>query len=129
MKFVKAGRIIIPDGAYPEDHEIETARVLIKSGKDIEFLVPVRTNGAQTPDVTWNNIDWELKSPRGKGKRLLDNTIRRAQKQSPNIIVDLRRVKLKDRQVIDKLSNNPNILRGVKRLKAITKGDEVVDIK
>jgi hypothetical protein len=125
----RSGRIIIPDQAFPEEHEIKTARVLIKLGGDVEFLAPIRTKGAHTPDVTWNGIDWEIKAPIGQGKRTLEDTIRAAQKQSPNIILDLRRTKLDDKTIITKLRDNENVLRGVKRLKIITKGEENVDIR
>jgi hypothetical protein len=129
MRRTKLGRIIIPDMAYPEEHEIKTARMLIKLGGDAEFLPPIRTKGAHTPDVTWNGINWEIKALTGSGKRTLDDTIRNALKQSPNIILDLRRTKLDDAKIISKLQSDANVLRGVKRLKVITKGEKNVDIR
>jgi hypothetical protein len=130
VKNQKTPRIIIPHGAYPEPHEIATAQVLLRSNAgDVEFLIPTRTKGAHTPDIAWNGIDWEIKAPIGNGKRTLDDTIRVAQKQSPNIILDLRRTKLDDEKTINKLRNDKNVLRGVKRLKVITKGEKNVDIR
>ena len=121
--------MIMPDGAYPEDHEIATARVFVRLGYDVEFVVPMRTRGSHAPDIEMTGVLWEMKSPTGNGKRTLDDAVKEALRQSCNVILDWRRTTLDDQQTIGVLKNNKNILRGVKRLKFIKKDGIMVDIK
>jgi hypothetical protein len=125
----KPGRIIIPDGAYPEDHEIATARSLIKLGSDVEFLVPIRTRGVRTPDITWDGLDWEIKSPIGKGKRTIQDQFKNALHQSKCVIFDGRRCKQSDEKVESELRRQASLTRSAKRLLYINKENEIVDIK
>jgi len=69
-----------------------------------------------------------MKSPKGKSGRTLDDTIKRALKQSKNIVIDLRRTKLNDNQCMQVLKTNRNLVRGIKRLKIISKKNVVIDI-
>lgn len=126
MKII--GKIIIPDGAVPAAHEIETAAVFAASGLDVYFIAPNRSRGARTPDVTILGTEWEMKSPLGNSGRTLDDTIKRALKQSKNIIIDLGRSKMDDKSCEKVLRGNKNLVRGVKRLKLVTKSRRIIDI-
>jgi hypothetical protein len=125
----KTGKIIIPSGFYPEKHELATANVFTNMGKDVEFIAPIRTKGLSTPDVIIGGVIWEIKSPIGNGKRTLDDTIKRALKQSKNIIIDLRRSKLDDKQTVELLKKNEKLTKGVKRLIVVLKTSKTIDIK
>ena len=128
-KLVEKFSLTIPKILEPEDHEIAAALILMKFG-DVEFLIPNRTKNARTADVIWLGKFWEIKSPQGEGKRVLINTIRGALRQSPNIILDLRRLKISDEKIVTQIrAHKKNLLRGVNELKIITKEDELVDIK
>ena len=61
-------------------------------GYDITFLLPDRRKGAKTPDIAMNGLFWEIKSPKGKSPRTIENNLRLALLQSSNIILDLRRM-------------------------------------
>jgi len=122
------GKIILPNGLIPEKHELITANSFTSIGIDVEFIAPNRTKGARTPDIRMGDLLWEIKAPRGNSGRTLDDTIKRALKQSTNIIIDLRRTKLDDKQCEKSLKTNKNLVRGVKRLKIITKRHKVIDI-
>lgn len=76
----------------PEDHELSAALILAAYFKtDATFLRP---RSRKTSDVEINGTKWEIKSPRGNSKKTIENNLRAARKQSRNIVLDLRRIKL-----------------------------------
>jgi hypothetical protein len=53
----------------PKSHELSAALILAYHFKtDVIFLRPERK---KTPDIDVNGTKWEIKSPRGNGKKLL----------------------------------------------------------
>lgn len=76
-----------------QKHEKLAADFLaVDRGWDITFIEPDRARGSKTPDILMNNLKWEIKSPKGKSSRTIENNLRAALLQSPNIILDLRRL-------------------------------------
>jgi len=125
----KYGRIIIPHGAIPEKHELETAKIFTELGKDVEFLPPSYSKGVYSPDVLINGQRWEIKSPCGNSKRTIENNYRQAQKQSQNVIFDLRRIKIDERIAIAKVKQQFNLRTGrIKRIIIITKDNKTLDL-
>lgn len=111
----------------PEDHELSAALVIANYFKtDVVFLRP-QTH--KTPDMEINGAKWEIKSPRGNGKKTIDNNLRSARKQSRNIIIDLRRIKLHQNKtkahINHYLSSGPH---GFKKILIITKTNNVIEI-
>ena len=111
----------------PKDHELSAALILAYHFKtDVIFLRPERK---KTPDVDVNGTKWEIKSPRGNGKKTIDNNLRAAHKQSRNIVLDLRRAKLHQSKAIARinyyLSAGPH---KIEHLKIITKTQKIIDI-
>ncbi len=84
----------------PEEHEINVARFFADLGYNITFLCPSNIKGNFVPDIVMNGIEWEIKCPIGKGKHTIERNINKAVLQSPNIIVDLRRISLPEDQCI-----------------------------
>lgn len=119
------GKVIIPYGALPKEHELEIAQILIRTGKNVKFL-PI--SSVKTPDLQYNNLDWELKSPIGKSSRAIENCLRYALKQSPNIIIDLRRICLNEGKCLSYLQNHIKNFHGLKKLLIITKSKKVLKI-
>jgi len=111
----------------PEDHELSAALILAAYFKtNVVFLRPT---SRKTPDVEIDGTKWEVKSPRGNGKKTIDNNFRTARRQSQNIVVDLRRIKMHQRKAISRvnffLSSGPHRL---KKVLVITKKSEVIEI-
>ncbi|MDR1195826.1 MAG: hypothetical protein LBL00_05035 [Endomicrobium sp.] len=123
----KFGKTFIRDGAYPEKHELETAWFLNSCGKDIEFLVPVRSKGIHTADIVMDGLLWEIKCPTGKGKRTIDNNFKTASKQSANLIFDLRKIRLPEEQCLSKLKIELKSRNNIKRLLVISKNNIMLD--
>lgn len=125
----KGGKIIIPPFLYPEKHELETASFFANTGKDVEFLKPSNTKGSKTPDIKMDGILWEMKTPMGKSKNTIFNALRRAVKQSENVIIDLRLTKVPDEQAVKNLRFSIAKIRSVKRVVVVTKEDTLLVLK
>ncbi len=128
MKNSGLGRSIVPYGVYPERHEYETAEVFLKLGLDLQFIRPVDTKKSSAPDVIIQGEEWEMKSPTGKSKYTIQNQFRRAAKQSHNLILDIRRLKIPTAFAKREIEKQFTIRRSIKKLKIITKTGKIIDL-
>lgn len=83
-------------GPLPRRHEFETYYFLMGIGKSVEIIPVSLKKGIKNPDIRMDGKLWEIKSPIGVKSRTLENAIRAAAHQSPNIIIDLRRLRNPD---------------------------------
>ncbi|MBQ8156352.1 hypothetical protein IJ101_01015 [Candidatus Saccharibacteria bacterium] len=107
-------------------HEVNAILLLLDFfDTDITCINP---GSGKTPDLRIKNIEWELKSPQGDGAKTIENIIRKAAKQSKNIVLDFSRIKMNGNQALSRtkyyLKNNKH---GIKRLIIITKNHKVID--
>ncbi len=105
----------------PEKHELETAKFFSSMGKDIVFIRPSNIPGIHTPDIIMDGVEWEIKCPKGSGKRTIERIIQKAENQSHNIILDLRWVKIPEKQCISQITANFNTKKKIKRIYIVTK--------
>lgn len=122
-------RIIVPTSMSPkpERFEQEAAGIVAEFfGKDAEFIV--RQN-SKTPDIAIDGVEWEIKSPLGKGKNNIHHQFARAMKQSKNIIIDAQRSKDDIRRIRSKLKKEASVAKTLRRLILITKEGQVEVIK
>ena len=114
----------------PRPHEKKAAKMVANLFKsDVIFL---RRLQSKTPDlyILKYNQRWELKSPIGGSKYTVQNNLRGTDAQSENVILDLTRSKLSDRQGISRAKEFMRKERSrIKKLKVLTKGGRLVDIK
>jgi len=114
----------------PRPHELKAAeRIAEIFESDLVFL---RRAASKTPDlyVSRTKRRWELKSPKGGSKHTVQNNLRDTDGQSENIILDLTRAKLTDRQGISRAKEFMRNERSrIKRLKVLTKSGKLIDIK
>ena len=111
----------------PKEHELSAAILIADFFQtDIIFLRPTCQH---TPDLEINNIRWELKSPLGDGKNTIKNNLHGARKQSVNIIIDLRRIKMHQAKAI---ANIKHYLTShhtrIRRLIVITKSEAILEL-
>ena len=114
----------------PRPHEAEAAEQLAQIFEN--DLVFMRRAASKTPDiyVLRTNTIWELKSPKGGSKYTIQNNLRETDGQSENVILDLTRAKLTDRQGISRAKEFIKKERSrIKRLKVLKKDGRIVDIK
>lgn len=112
----------------PSAEEMLVARVLADYFKsDVKFIK--RSNIAETADLKIKNVIWEIKSPLGDGKRTMQNNLRKADNQSPNIIINLSRCKMPMQRAVSRIKHELNRANSIKRLIIITKAGIVIVLK
>ena len=120
----KRGVYIAP-GRNPWPHELRTAKVLALAGYYVEFLPE---NNLHSPDIRLNGIEYEIKSPETDKNSSLEQTLRAALKQCPNIIIDSSRMKMHDDRVRAFLVKKCREQKQIKKMLFITKRSEIIDI-
>ncbi len=128
MLRMKKGKII-PNGVILEKHEYRTVLLFTEMGVDIELIPKSEKKGVHAPDIVMNGLRWEMKSPKGEGKYLIQNTIQKAVKQSRNVIVDLRRAKRSQERCLQELEKEFGSSKNLQKLKVITKSRKILDFE
>ncbi len=113
---------------YPADHEISAALIIATYFKDDVIFIK-RSQNSKTADFQINGKIWELKSPIGNGKRTIQNNLRKADRQSPNIILDLRRCKMHSSQAMSKINFELSKAHNISNLIVIQKNQKVIALK
>ena len=111
----------------PSEEELKVAKYFANRGKDITFICPSSIPGQRRPDFIMDGLEWEVKCPAGKSKRTIENNIVNAEKQSGNIIIDLRRIKLSEKYCLSQIELNCKIRSRVKRIMVITKNMQLIE--
>ena len=109
-------------------HEINAIMILADYfGPDIKYINP---GPGKTPDLIIKGIEWELKSPQGNGVKTIENILKKATKQSKNIVLDFSRIKMNSNQALARTRYYlRNSKHGIKRLIIITKSHKIIDFK
>ena len=76
-----------------------------------------------------DGIEWEIKSPQGKGKHTIERNISNALLQSCFIIIDLSRITLNENDCLKQINKEFNIRKQIKKLYIITKEKELIVLK
>ncbi|MBO7664579.1 hypothetical protein J6S46_01840 [Candidatus Saccharibacteria bacterium] len=125
-KSTKTGQIIIPAGRKPWPHELRVAEILAEAGHKVEFLPEANL---KTADILLDEVEFEIKSPKAALSNSLEHSLKKAIKQSPNIIVDISRIKhARANNVRRFLLAQANVRTGIKRLIMITGSGCIIDI-
>lgn len=110
----------------PKDHELSAALILADYFKsDVTFLRPQID---KTPDIEIDGIKWEIKSPKGDGKKTIENNLRTARKQSLNIVIDLRRIKMHQTKAFTRINFFLSKPHRFKKVLIINKSKKVIEI-
>lgn len=111
-----------------EPHEERTVDFLREQGYDIELIPPSNSPKSKTPDLMMQGLAWEMKCPQGKSKATLENLVKKATKQSANIIIDLRNTKMDQGLAVKELMRRFNQITSIRRM-IIVQGPTIIDIK
>jgi hypothetical protein len=124
-------KISLQTGAKPNGDELDTAIFLVtKYNKPIRFLADRNIEGVKTPDIEMLNLRWEIKHPEGKSHKTIENLLRKALKQSNNIIFDLIKLRINvEEKFIHELEKQFTLAKKIKRLKIITRSREIIDFE
>jgi hypothetical protein len=84
---------------------------------------------SKSPDVLMNGEKWELKSPKTDKLSAIERNLKRATKQSGNVVIDSRRMhKLQDRTVQKFLLQKYKQQKTIKQLLFVNRRHQVIDI-
>ena len=111
----------------PTQNEYSVAEILANYFHADVYFVP--RNNYKTPDFKINGRFWELKSPVGKGKYNIENTLKRAKKQSRFIIYDSRLSKIHIRRIESELRRLSKDSSYIQKLLLIKKDGQLIEIK
>lgn len=112
-----------------ETHEYITINTLLSEGNDIELVQKSRTPHSKSPDITMLGKFWEMKAPLGKTSRSIEHALRRATRQAPNIVIDLRRAAVPEQTSLALLIRLFHELRSIRQLWIIQKNHQILKFK
>lgn len=125
----KRGIITIPADTHVWRHELITVQALAHKGYDITFLPANNANRSKSPDILMMGVKWEIKSPKTDKLSAIERNLKRATKQSGNIILDSCRLRtLRDATVQKLLIQKFRQQKAIKRLLFINRRREIIDI-
>ena len=120
------GKIIVPANVSPWPHEQRVARIFALAGYAVEFILESTT---RTADILLDGVEFEIKSPRSGNANSLEHILKKATKQSCNIIIDTSRMKnVRDDNTRRFLINQVRIRKQIKKLIMITKQGQIIEI-
>ena len=108
---------------------MKTAHSLARYGYIVEFVVINHGRGTKTADVIIDSVLYEIKSPRTDKLSAVERNLKRATKQSGNIIIDSRRMsKLHDATIQKFLAQKLKQQKSIKSILFVNRKHEVIDI-
>ncbi len=113
----------------PYPHELAIAELFAQQGKDVVFLKPSNIPGVYIPDIVVDGLEWEMKSPEGKGERTIRRNLHKASTQSRNIIFDLSRIGISEDKCIKELKNAFTSSQHIRNMIIVTKSKEMIWLK
>lgn len=123
------GEIRIPAGINVWKHELRTANALATAGHIVEFLPTKDIKNAKSPDILLNGEKWELKAPKTDKLSAIERNLKRATKQSSNIVIDSHRLrKIHDSTVQKFLLQKFRQQKTIKKLLFVNRKHQVIDI-
>ena len=123
------GEIRIPAGINVWKHELSTANALASIGYVVEFLPTKDIKNAKSPDILMNGEKWELKAPKTDKLSAIERNLKRATKQSSNIVIDSNRLrKIRDSTVQKFLLQKFKQQKTIKKLLFVNRKHQVIDI-
>lgn len=126
----RTGGVYYPGGMSVWPHEEQTASALARAGRTVEFIPHREGYRLKTPDIVMDGVEWEMKAPKASGQKTFDRVLRRAVRQSRNVIIDAIRIESSpDVQIEHDLRNVATHVKELRRLALVKKNREVVDIK
>lgn len=105
---------------------MRVAEILTLAGHNIEFI---EESNLHTADILLDGVEFEIKSPKTSNTNSMEHLLKKALRQSPNIIIDTSRMKnSRDDNVRKFLIAQTKSRKQIKKLIMITKRSQIIDI-
>lgn len=126
MKNIERPGVFVPSNCKPWPQEIRVAKILASQGHYVEFI---KENNYKTADIILDGITFEIKSPLSDKHNSLEHILKKALRQSNNIIIDISRIS-KDREgsILNSLAMEKQYRKQIKKLIMITKDGRTIEI-
>lgn len=114
---------------YPDSYEERVARILARRFQSDMMFVPP-SGSLHTPDlqVIKTGEFWEIKNIRGNGKNTIEDNLKKAAKQSKNVVISLFRTKMTQAQAAARIRYFLSRPHGnIKNVVLIAKNDKTID--
>lgn len=86
-------------------------------------------SNTKTADILLDGVEFEIKSPKSANANSLEHILKKAVKQSCNIIIDTSRMKnIRDDNTRRFLVNQARLRKQIKKLIMITKQGQIIDV-
>lgn len=106
-----------------------TVEALVDDGHVVRFIPKSNTKFETSADIIMDGLVWEMKAPKSGKLHMVEQNLRRALKQSENVIFDSRRMKqIPDHAIERELCKWGKELKSLERLLFINRRGEVIDI-
>lgn len=125
----REGSVIIPAGLDVWKHELKTAQAFARDGYTVQFLVRDQTYRMKSADVLIDNVIYEIKAPKADKLSAIERNLKRATRQSANIIIDSRRMsKIHDLTIQNFLKQKLKQQKSIKKLLLVNRKHKIIDI-
>lgn len=94
---------VISNGATLQPHEQDIVDLFTEQGITVELIPTARQYHRKTADAVIDGLEWEFKTLRGYTTQSIERLLKKACKQSCNIVIDIRHTNLQERQAIAKI--------------------------
>jgi len=102
---------------------------LAKAGYVVEFLPTKEIRNAKSPDILMDGEKWEIKSPTAQKLSAVERNLKRAYRQSTNIVFDSHRMgRLPDKSIQKELAKQFVLTKNIKHMLFINRKRKVIDI-
>jgi hypothetical protein len=123
------GKIVIPSGVNIWPHEFATAKALAAAGHTVEFIRKSARERERSADAYIDGVKFEMKAPTSSKLSAVQDNLKKASRQSPNIVFDSRRMKrVPDKAIERELSTQLHKSRGIDRILFVNRHGIVVDV-
>ena len=85
----KLGMLKIETGRTLHAHEVATINKLLSFGHDIYCQIEANLPYINVADIMWQNEQWEIKNVTANSQRTIEDSLRKAKRQSSFIIMDI----------------------------------------
>jgi len=126
---MNTGKVIILPDATIWPHELSTAKALANAGYTVEFRINKNIEFIKSPDILIDDKTWEMKSPRSSKLASIERNLKKAYRQSKNIVFDSQRMgKLPDKSIQRELIKHFQLTKSIQNLLFVNRKRETIDI-
>jgi hypothetical protein len=125
-----AGKTTIPSYVNVWPHELRTAQSLTAIGHNVEFIRKSELDRQRSADAYVDGVRYEFKAPKSDKMDAVERNLKKASRQSCNVVFDSRRMKkIPDVAILRELTSKSHANKSIKRLLFVNRCGIVVVVK